>query len=98
MSEEVEVTTEDNSYSLEQLTEWVRTQEAAWGPILRIGNVDETTAGAFDWDNPDNPKPDVEAEIVEADADADEHEGELCRGEVYIETELKNVIVFRPEA
>ena len=80
-----------------ELLDWVRTQEATYGEISRIGNEDGLTAGSFYRFDPAHPRPEIEAgmELLE-DLEAEEHEGELCRGEVYIEEELQNVVVFRP--
>lgn len=86
------------AYSEDQLRDWIRTQEATFGEIARIGNEDAFTLGSFYRFDPAHPRPTVEADLVQAPADAPEHDGELCRGEVYIQHDLTDVIVFRPAA
>lgn len=75
---------------------WIRTQEAAYGEIARIGNQDDLTLGSFHYLDPAHPRPEIEAGLEVLPQDAPEHDGELCRGEVYIEGDLTHVVVFRP--
>lgn len=85
------------TYSEAELLEWIRTQEAAYGEIARIGNQDDLTLGSFHYLDPAHPRPEIEAGLEVLPQDAPEHDGELCRGEVYIEGDLTHVVVFRPE-
>lgn len=82
----------------EQVQDWVRTGEATYGEISRIGNEDGFTMGSFHYLDAAHPRPEIEAKVEKLPEDAPEHDGELCRGEVYIEGELEHVIVYRPSA
>lgn len=84
------------AYTESQLQNWIRTQEAMYGEIARIGNEDSFTVGSFYRFDPAHPRPEIEAKMEIAEVDADEVEGELARGEVYIQNQLRHVIVSRP--
>ncbi len=81
-----------------ELQEWIRTQEAALGEIARIGNEDGFTLGSFYRFDPAHPRPAIKAKIEKLPADAPKHEGELARGEVYIDDALAHIVVYRPAA
>ena len=83
-------------YTEEQVRDWIRTQEATYGEIARIGNEDGFTVGSFYRFDPAHPRPEIEAELEQAPATAEPRDGELCRGEVYIGNTLQHVIVYRP--
>jgi len=82
--------------SLNDVRDWVRTMEAAWGPILKIGNDGTTTGGTFDWNNPQNPKPTVPAELAETSTgNAPDGKKKLCDGKPLISAKEVRVVVFR---
>jgi hypothetical protein len=81
-----------------ELLAWIQTQEATYGEIARIGNEDGFTLGSFHRFDPDHPRPGIEAGMKRLPKDAPKHDGELCRGTVYISGELDPVVVFRPAA
>jgi hypothetical protein len=86
------------AYTEEQVRDWIRTQEATYGEIARIGNEDQFTVASFYRFDPAHPRPEVEAELERSPADSEPRDGELCRGEVYIENALQHVIVYRPDS
>lgn len=82
--------------TLTQVRDWVRTMEAAWGPILKIGNDGEKTGGVFDWNNPQNPKPTVAAEMQQTNnGDAPAGKTKLCDGKPFISGQEVWVVVYR---
>lgn len=85
-------------YSDSELQDWVRTQEAAYGEISRIGNEDGFTLGSFYYQDSAHPRPEIEAAVVKLPADAPPHAGELCRGTAYVGNVLTHVVVYRPTA
>lgn len=82
----------------EELLVWIRTQEATYGELSRIGNEDGFTLGSFYRFDPDHPRPEIEADMEKLPENAPQHEGELARGEVYVSGELVHVVVYRPSA
>jgi hypothetical protein len=88
----------DPAYTLDQLTDWVRTQEATYGEIGRIGNDGTKTAGSFYRFDPAHPRPTIEADLNAIADGAAAVTGELCRGIVFIGNSLTHVAVIRPAA
>lgn len=88
----------DPAQSEADLLGWIQTQEATYGEISRIGNEDGFTLGSFYRRDPAHPRPTIEAGMDRVPADAPAHDGELCRGRVYIDGELDHVVVYRPAA
>ena len=88
----------DAAYTEEELKEWIRTQEATFGEIARIGIEDAQTCGSFHRFDPAHPRPTVEADFKRLPSDAPDQDGELCRGVVLIEEEEDHIVVFRPDA
>jgi hypothetical protein len=87
---------EQKNATLAQVLEWVRGLEAAWGPITKIGNDGEKTGASFDWNNPDNPKPTVPAEMCQtATGNAPDGRKKLCDGYPYISGQPVRVVVYR---
>jgi hypothetical protein len=84
------------AYSREELEQWVQTGEADLGEIARIGKEGNYTLASFYRFDPAHPRPTIEAKVVEAPEDAPNHEGELCRGIVFLRNQPEHVIVYRP--
>ena len=82
--------------TLEAVLDWVRGLEAAWGPIVAIGNDGEKTGATFDWNNPANPKPTAEAQMCQTPTgDAPAGKKKLCDGWPFISGQPVRVVVYR---
>lgn len=94
----ISVKADDPPHTEAELLEWIRTQEATFGEIARIGNEDGFTLGSFHRHDPAHPRPTIRAGMDRLPADAPAHDRELCRGDVYIDGDLDHVVVYRPAA
>ena len=89
----------DKDKGLNELRQWVRTNEAAWGPIFKIGNDGEKTAASFHWNEPEHPKPSVKAKIkLSLSGNAPAGTTKLCDGWPFLSGTLQHVVVYREEA
>jgi hypothetical protein len=81
-----------------ELQEWIRTQEAKFGEISRIGNEDGFTMGSFYRFDKAHPRPSIKAKFEKLPETAPARQGELCRGKAYIQNALVHIVVYRPAA
>ncbi len=94
----ISVTADEPPYDQVKLRDWVRTQEATYGEIERIGNDGIRTVGSFYRFDPAHPRPEIEADLQPIAQGAAPAAGELCRGTVFIGNNPTLVAVIRPAA
>lgn len=87
---------ESKLFSLSEVQEWVRGIEALLGPIVKIGNDGNQTAGTFDANNPQNPPSATEAIVkLSPDGSAPAGKTKLCDGWVFVSNSIQRVVVYR---
>lgn len=80
--------------TLKQLTRRIRNDEGLAGSVSRLGHTEELTWAEFD--DGDVPEGDLLLDELESPDDEERDGSELiCKGEVWIESELKDVGAFR---
>ena len=96
---EVGAKPESRQFSLAKLQSWVRGAESLLGPIVKIGNDGDQTAGTYDVDNPENPSSPIRS-VVKITNTGKPPAGtkKLCDGQVFLSGVIQHVVVYRPAA
>jgi hypothetical protein len=94
MDNETTTTGAPKELSLDQLTKWLRGQEASLGPIIAIGHNGAATAATFQFDlfEPKQPA----TIFLKAGGPAPPGDWlKQCEGSVFVQGEIKEVVVYR---
>ncbi len=88
---------ESKQFSLAQVQSWVRGVESLLGPIVKIGNDGDETAGTFDNRNSSNPRSPIRSVVkITTTGNVPPDAKKLCEGWVFVSGVLQRVVVYRP--